>query len=950
MKVETSAVDKRQYKVLSLDNDLEILLISDTTTDKAACALDVKVGSYLDKNAGEAHFLEHMLFMGTSKYEDENDYQEYLSKHGGSSNAYTDLEHTNYYFDISTGKDNFEGALDRFSQFFIAPLLKQSSVDKERQAVDSEHAKNLQSDTWRAYQLSKSLSREDHPYSKFGTGNAESLNIPNIREALLEFYDNHYSSNLMKVCLLSDQSLDELEIMARQYFFEIKNKSLPQPAFDGNPFPESLTPCVLQVVPVKQSISLDLQFCLRETETLWKSKPTRYLSHLLGHESEGSILALLKEKQWAFELSAGESRTCSDWTGFTISITLTEEGLLHYEEVVEIVFAYLNLLREQGSQEWIFEETRNVAETQFRFLSQRDPMDYVSGLASQMHSYPAEQFLSGPYKLFDYDPAQVEELLDCMIPRNVLLILASKSFEGKTSLKEKWYGVDYEQVSIEPDILDKWSNATSPELALPPQNDLIATDFDLLDNIPPETPKDQPQLLLFDDNTRLWYKPDTEFQMPKCNILISLNIAGAYDSPKSTILTSLYQQACSEISNEFTYLASMAGLHCYLTTTRTGIELHVSGYHDKIHVLLQKVVDKMASLEKEITEELLTRLQQKFVLQLQNFFVAAPYQHALYATDLVLLDTKWTTEQKLAALQNIAKADVDNYIRSIQIESVEMLVHGNASPEKAKEYCNIVTQKFTPSSSSKCFSTDVRVIQLEPGQNTVYRTEEYNPENTNSALEVILEVGPVSLRVNAMISFVQHLLREPAFNELRTNEQLGYIVHTSVHTAGSHVKGLLLLIQSDQYDPIYLDGRVDAFLERTRARLCSMSAEEFQTNIDAVVANFLEKNKNLSEESSKYWDAISQHNYIFTKYAQIAEVVKDIDKVSVLRFYDKHLASSSPSRRKLSVQVFSKQHSDKMTEPVAEGGVVLEDLEEFKRTSSLYPLPAATDVSSFCCK
>jgi hypothetical protein len=73
-----------------------VLLISDPTTDKSAAALDVRVGHLSDpaELPGLAHFLEHMLFMGTKKYPDENEYNVFLAQHGGSSNAYTDTEDT----------------------------------------------------------------------------------------------------------------------------------------------------------------------------------------------------------------------------------------------------------------------------------------------------------------------------------------------------------------------------------------------------------------------------------------------------------------------------------------------------------------------------------------------------------------------------------------------------------------------------------------------------------------------------------------------------------------------------------------------------------------------------------------------------------------------------------------------------------------------------------------
>ena len=81
--------DDHQYRQLTLDNDLQVLLISDPDTPKAAAALDVLVGSGDNPpgRGGLAHFLEHMLFLGTDKYPDAAEYERYITEHGGSRNA-----------------------------------------------------------------------------------------------------------------------------------------------------------------------------------------------------------------------------------------------------------------------------------------------------------------------------------------------------------------------------------------------------------------------------------------------------------------------------------------------------------------------------------------------------------------------------------------------------------------------------------------------------------------------------------------------------------------------------------------------------------------------------------------------------------------------------------------------------------------------------------------------
>ena len=79
--------------------------------------------------------------MGTEKYPSENEYSEYITNVGGMNNAYTSMTDTNYMFDSSN--EGFEGALDRFAQFFISPLLKEDSTDREMEAVDSEYNQAL---------------------------------------------------------------------------------------------------------------------------------------------------------------------------------------------------------------------------------------------------------------------------------------------------------------------------------------------------------------------------------------------------------------------------------------------------------------------------------------------------------------------------------------------------------------------------------------------------------------------------------------------------------------------------------------------------------------------------------------------------------------------------------------------------------------------------------------
>ena len=194
----------------------------DPDTEKAAAALEVHAGHFSDpdERPGLAHFCEHMCFLGSEKYPGENEYKRYLASHGGRSNASTSMHLTNYKFEILA--DHAEKAVDIFSNFFVAPLFTSSGTEREVQAVSSENSKNLTADGRRRLQILKDIADPQHYYSKFSTGNAETLptddpeKLEMVREALLAFHRRHYLPERMTVVIAGPQSLNILGTTLRR--------------------------------------------------------------------------------------------------------------------------------------------------------------------------------------------------------------------------------------------------------------------------------------------------------------------------------------------------------------------------------------------------------------------------------------------------------------------------------------------------------------------------------------------------------------------------------------------------------------------------------------------------------------------------------------------------------------------------------------------------------------
>ncbi|MFB0999316.1 MAG: insulinase family protein, partial [Colwellia sp.] len=263
--LKQSPNDTKQYKPLTLSNGLRVLLIHNEQTHKSAAALAVNVGHFSDPKdrEGIAHFLEHMLFLGTKPYPDGSEYQKYISQHGGSNNAWTATEHTCFFFDIH--HQHFTHALDRFSQFFISPLLSKEFVEKERQNVDAEFKLKLKDDIRRLYDVHKETINQEHPFSKFSVGSIDTLADRKESDLTIEirdFFNQHYRANIMTLVLEGPQTLDELSTLAIAKFTDIKATTSLHPVIDTPLYLADHQQIKINVKPVKNDRQLIVSFAM----------------------------------------------------------------------------------------------------------------------------------------------------------------------------------------------------------------------------------------------------------------------------------------------------------------------------------------------------------------------------------------------------------------------------------------------------------------------------------------------------------------------------------------------------------------------------------------------------------------------------------------------------------------------------------------------------------------
>ncbi|TID23091.1 Flavin carrier protein 2 [Venturia nashicola] len=935
--MEKPALDNRSYRVVKLANELEALLIHDPETDKASGALDVNVGSFSDKDdmPGLAHAVEHMLFMGTEKYPKENAYNQYLSSNSGSSNAYTASTSTNYYFEvaassttskssstISTTEDPTSkstsplyGALDRFAQFFVAPLFLEDTLDRELKAVDSENKKNLQSDTWRLHQLSKSLANPEHPYCHFSTGSYKTLKEDpeargvRIRDEFIGFYQNHYSANRMKLVVLGRESLDELEGWVEELFSPVVNKNLARKRWDHvSPLTENELMTQIFAKPVVDTRSIDFNFRYPDEEALFEAQPNRYLSHLIGHEGPGSILAYLKNKGWASSLGAGGSPLCPGSSFFNISVRPTEEGLKHYQEIVEVVFQYIAMLKETLPQQWIFEELKRMSEVDFRFKQKSDASKTTSALSSVMQKpYPRDCLLSGPGLLRTFAPEAIKNGLAALDSENFRLTVVSQNFPGDWDKTEKWYGTQYKYERIPQDFMQRIRSASKAradkrpsELHLPHKNEFLPARLDV-ERKEVSEPLKFPKLVRNDDHVRTWYKKDDRFWVPKANLHITLRSPLAGMTPHTGAMSQIYTALVQDALNEYAYDAEISGLDYSVGTHSVGLDLSLSGYNDKMAVLLEKVLKGMRDLE--IKPDRFAIIKERLMRTYKNWHFQQPYQQVGTFTRWLASDKGWSYEQYEAELPHITEQDVRIFFPQLLHQlHIEVLAHGNLYREDALRFTDLIDSTLRPRKLPQSQWPIRRSLLFPPGSNHLYERKLKDPANINHCIEYLLHVGNNQDRViRATNMLFASIADEPCFDQLRTKEQLGYVVFSGASVHNTTI-GYRILIQSEK-TPKYLESRIDAFLESFGKQLNEMSEEQFSKYKTSLINKRSERLKNLTSESSRFWNHILAESYDFEQVQHDVHHIERLNKEDLIKFFDHYISPASESRAKLAIHL-----------------------------------------------
>jgi protease-3 len=889
--VRISDTDYRAYRTLTLETGLEVLLVHDERASKAAAALALPVGSIdnPDSQLGLAHYLEHMLFLGSKSYPGPEEYQSFITRNGGQTNAATGYTFTSYMMEVDPPA--FAEALRRMADTLAWPLLDPVYADKERNAVNAEMESKKHSDGRRLAMLMLSTLNPAHPVTRFTGGNLQTLSDKpdsRLHDELISFHRHWYSANIMKGVLYGPQSLDELEALARRELTVIPDRQAKVEIPAAPPVTEAEKGVVIGVRPVRETRSLSIEFVLPLELADERTKPVQVVSAVLGTETSHSLVEVLRDKGLALHLSAGgDSNSLRNGATLSLFVQLTEEGDRRRDEVLATIFSYLELLRSKGLDQAYFDQLRSMWDMEFRFAPLASGFDFVASAAVRMLRYPVEDVNFGPYRLDYFDREAVNAVLAALRPENARIFQVGP--DQPADREAFFYQTPYSVRPVADADTARWASLSAAmDLRLPDLNPFLPDDFSVV----PATGQTLPRKLADRPGLTLWHGQSTIRQEPRAILMTRLQSGHFASTLKQSALQGVLLELWSQKQAGLRYQAMEAGLGLSVSGDE-GILIRIDGFSQHQTDLLPRVLE---FLEQGISPEDFEQAKAEQLRNLANREKQGLFGQAMGSMRTLLKVPAWDHRVIEEATKGLTLQDLEGYLRAVR-QDLRFTVFGFGNV-RADEL-NGLARALEPLVGLEADAPPT-AMRIAPVQGVVADFRKDSVLEDSALVELFLdpEPGPDS---KARMLLLEGLLSPRFFNRLRTEEQLGYVA-TAFPVMFAHNAGIGFGVQSPVQGTAGLADRFESFYFRALAQMRAVTEEEFEGVRQGILASMTKTPDTLAEEFGPLETDLRLGNAAFDGRERLVRALEKTTLAEVVRTYETIILGPGGTRALIQIQ------------------------------------------------
>eukprot|EP00929_Paragymnodinium_shiwhaense_P001267 TRINITY_DN101495_c0_g1_i1.p1 TRINITY_DN101495_c0_g1~~TRINITY_DN101495_c0_g1_i1.p1 ORF type:complete len:1022 (+),score=323.68 TRINITY_DN101495_c0_g1_i1:186-3251(+) len=918
--VRKPLTDKREYAQTTFDSGLRVLTVRDPEAEKAAFAVAVDAGSLEDPAdfQGLAHFCEHMLFLGSKKYPDEDAFSKHLALYDGNHNAYTSAEQTVYYNEV--GLAGLEEGLDIFAQFFVSPSFAGNMVDKEIHAVDSEHMKYKPDTQRRLWHLLWSIGNPKNPSHQFATGDLETLKTKPAEEgkdlvkALKEFHAKNYCVRRLTLVLVMNKTTEEQLELAHKHFDGLPKATAescpPRPSYTNQPaFSKDLGNLGRRLsMTTPGSPQLWLMFPMPDLKKNYKAQAEAYLWHTLGNYDKGSLKALLMEEDLSHTFSYSSHSTVAG-SAAIITFALTEKGAKNPNAIMEHFFAYLAIAKEAGVDAAIIENMKQMRQVSWDYQEQQtSAFQFVSTLAGNAPNYQEEDVLAGGYLIDDVNVELTQKVLEHVRPDNMNVALVLPGFDKKAAnAHEQYYDFDYENVALEQSLIDRLKGVKDKRLRAAPDMAYVPRKLDLIKEGAGE---DGPEQLVKEGRLQLWWLGMGEAKLPKA--IIQLKIAYSpkiIGSVQGSILAGMHSRLVQQSLEQSADGLLTCGVSYSVSPSTDGFGVSFTGFDEHIMELVKLVLP--AIRKPAYTEATFEQLRRQLLLDVSDVTRSEPYQHALEAFNVVTVNGFFSRRELIdttASTDLVNPAAHEKFLQELFTDAeLVVLFTGNIDRTRAQDMTKTMEGLLQIGRKQSNVEHKGHLQVLKPKEDIEVRIDNPIQEDPNSATLVTYQFGVPTIADRIHLSMLNSIINRPVFEALRTQEQLGYVVFGNVAPHISIVE-VRIIVQGFRKDPDAVEMLIEETVQNLTHTIANMSQEEFDMRKHSLDVELSKKDLTMSAEAGRYWAQIWDGINCFQKTKMQLDYLNsaEFNSPAPLLAAWKKAVEPGAARKRVAVKLFGK--------------------------------------------
>lgn len=724
----------------------------------------------------------------------------------------------------------------------------------------------------------------------------------------------------MKLVVISNVKIEIIEPKIIDLFSKIKNKNVIMDKINKFPFQQNnvnndnnnnndnnkdkqICMNLIKMIPIQDVDIVNIIWQIPNMDEFYEYKPLEYITHLMGHESEGSIYYFLKEHGYITSLSVGPFEQDSSVILFKIEIELTEKGFKYIPNIVECIYNYIDLIKKNGINRWIYNESKIINQLSFDYSPTGDKIDYVSELSMNMLKYKAIDILYGPYKLNDFDNNTIKLINNClnfMKKENSIITILSKSYENTVNKKDKWYGAKYFNILMPNNLGSEFTyKKMNYVLHLPTKNKYIPKNVTLCASNELHLKDGK---LIKSDNSKfeLWYKKDNTFKIPKVLCCLIIYIDEHYTSAINYLIMEIYLRIIDEYLSSSMYYAKLCLTGYGIDINQNCITISFDGFNENIMNIITIFTHTLLNIK--ISEKIFNFIKYELKNELKNFIYIPGFMliNDYFKEKLYLVN--YTNQDLLDIIHNIKFDDINKPKKWFSDYCfIKSFVYGNINETIITSIQKNFTM-FACDNSNKINKLN-KIIKLEQGEENIYIRKTLNKTDNNYVILVFFEFETIIKEVTKhwkdtaiCAALIELYVKEKFFSQLRTKEQSGYIVRSSLQKFQDQ-KGIMLgisfLIQSPNINPTELRRRIRIFIEDIYVELKKLSNDKLILYKSILKNMFNKKFDSQYEEFNFINSEIISGEYSFNYKKILADHIDNINKTMLISFYNEYFINKT---------------------------------------------------------